>query len=166
MTGEDRSSWQAFHAHNQASRRRSLRRAVALECQLECDSWAEPVLLPATDVSDQGLWVETPLALERGEELVVSFTLPNAPSAPRLWAIAEVARVGLWRRRNDPHRAGMGLVFTYCDAADLNRLSRSLLGRPPRLPVARRPPALPKRAAALVEISEVPPVLDFALALS
>lgn len=149
----------------EASRRRSLRRAVAIDCQLECDSWDGPVQLPVTDLSDEGLWIETPFALDRGEELVVSFTLPDSPSGERLWAIAQVARVGLWRRRNDPHRAGMGLVFTYCDFGDQRRLSASLRGRPPRLPLARKPPVLPTLARE-PSGDGLPPVLDSLLAQS
>ena len=50
-------------------------------------------------------------------------------------------------------------------AADLKRLSRSLVGRPPRLPNARRPPALPKRSAVAPDLRDhIPPVLDFAFA--
>ena len=130
----------------QVRSRRSLRRALTIDCRLESDSWEGEVVLPATDISNEGLWVETPCVLARGEELVVSFALPNAPSK-RVWAIAEVARVGMWRRRQDVYPPGMGLVFTYCSEEDKHRLSASLRGRPPRLPHPRRPPPLPKLSA-------------------
>jgi hypothetical protein len=119
-------------------RRRSLRRAITVDCSLECDGWDGAVVLQATDVSDEGVWVETPYALDCGEELVVSFPVPGAPEAERIWAIAEVARVGMWRRRDDADAPGMGLVFTYCSQEDLNRLSDSLYGRPPPLPRSAR----------------------------
>lgn len=143
----------------QARNRRSLRRALTVDCRLESDSWEGEIILPATDISNEGLWVETPCVLARGEELVVSFALPNAP-AERVWAIAEVARVGMWRRRQDPYPPGMGLVFTYCSDEDKSRLSASLRGRPPRLPPVRRPPPLPLPRASVVEDDEVPAVLQ------
>lgn len=115
-------------------RRRSVRRALTVECQLECECWDAPVLLRATDVSTEGLWIETPYALDPGQELVVSFRIPEPCGAPRLWAIAEVARVGMWRRRGDAHPVGMGLRFTYLNDDDRVRLEAALLGRPPRLP--------------------------------
>lgn len=140
--------------------RRSVRRALSLDCRLESDSWDGEVVLAATDVSDEGLWVETPCVLARGEELVVSFPLPSDPGE-RVWAIAEVARVGMWRRRQDPYAPGMGLVFTYCSDEDRSRLRAALRGRPPRLPKARRPPPLPQRAgvSALDESDGLPAVL-------
>jgi hypothetical protein len=144
-------------------RRRSLRRALTVDCNLESDGWGGSVVLQATDVSDEGLWLETPYALEPGEELVVSFPLPGDPAAEPVWAIAEVARVGMWRRREDAHPHGMALVFTYCSQEDLNRLSDSLYGRPPRLPPSARrsasqPPAPPDEQPSL------PAVLDWLLA--
>jgi len=144
-------------APRQARNRRSLRRALNIDCRIESDSWDGEVVLPATDISNEGLWVETPCVMARGEELVVSFALPNAPGE-RVWAIAEVARVGMWRRRQDPYPPGMGLMFTYCSEEDKTRLSASLRGRPPRLPPVRRPPALPRLSAAGTD-DELPAVL-------
>jgi hypothetical protein len=152
-------------------RRRSLRRALSLECRVECDAWEGSVAFEASDVSDEGLWLDTPYALQPGEELVVSFPLPGDPDAERVWAIAEVARVGMWRRRQDAYPAGMGLVFTYCSQEDLNRLSNSLYGRPPRLPSAvltcgGLPAAAPAAPAPRVHEEEpsLPAVLDWLLA--
>lgn len=138
--------------------RRSVRRAVTVDCRLESDSWEGEVELSATDISDEGLWVETPCILARGEELVVSFPLPSNPNE-RVWAIAEVARVGLWRRRQDPYAAGMGLVFTYCSVEDRSRLRAALRGRPPRLPKARRRPPLPQRPAGKGEDMDALPAV-------
>src|SRR5688500_11940984 len=142
----------------QVRSRRSLRRALTIDCRLESDSWEGEVVLPATDISNEGLWVETPCVLARGEELVVSFALPNRPSE-RVWAIAEVARVGMWRRRQDPYPPGMGLVFTYCSEEDKHRLRTSRRGRPPRLPKPRRPPPLPRPTVVDAE-PELPAVLQ------
>jgi hypothetical protein len=150
-------------------RRRSLRRALSVECCVECDAWEGSVVFDASDVSDEGLWLDTPYALAPGEELVVSFPLPGDPDAERVWAIAEVARVGMWRRRQDAYPAGMGLVFTYCSQEDLNRLSNALYGRPPRLPNAvptrGLPPAPAEPQPRLHEVeASLPAVLDWLLA--
>lgn len=154
-------------------RRRSLRRAITVDCRLECDGWDEAVVLQATDVSDEGVWLETPYALDPGEELVLSFPLPGDPEAEPVWAIAEVARVGMWRRKHDCHAAGMGLTFTYCSQEDLNRLSDALYGRPPRLPPSVRhtaPARSPIRRddlpapSAENEQPSLPAVLDWLLA--
>jgi len=151
-------------------RRRSPRRALHIDCRLECDYWEGALVLQASDVSDEGLWIDTPYALQPGEELVVSFPLPGDPAAERVWAIAEVARVGMWRRRRDEYPAGMALVFTYCSQEDLNRLANSLYGRPPRLPswltrAGSAPPPLPACSKpAPAEEPPLPAVLDWSLA--
>src|SRR5689334_22436395 len=116
------------------TRRRSVRRAVQLDCNLESECWDGIVVLPATDLSNEGLFVETPYALEEGEEVVVSFPLPGDGEPGRIWAIAEVARVGMWRRRGEAQASGMGLAFTYFSTDDRVRLDAALRGLPPPLP--------------------------------
>jgi hypothetical protein len=160
-------------------RRRSLRRAVALECDLHSNVWDGTVALSATDISNEGLWIETPYALCEGEELVVSFELPGTRENGRFWAVAEVARVGLFRRQRDDQPSGMGLVFTYFCQDDRLRLRAALQGRPPPLPACARrtsvPPPLPKpmslaRAveqdndSAALDDQALPAVLDWLLA--
>lgn len=153
------------------TRRRSVRRAVSLECNLESDVWEGSVSLAATDVSHDGLWVETPYALSEGQELVVSFDLPGDVQQGRFWAIAEVARVGLFRRRDEAEQpSGMGLMFLYCREGDHQRLRAALHGRPPPLPLSVRPasvpPPLPVRELPEGESTEevLPAVLDWLLA--
>jgi hypothetical protein len=159
------------------SRRRSLRRAVTLDCKLESDVWDGSVVLSATDLSTEGLWVETPYALHEGEELVVSFELPGTREFGRVWAIAEVARVGLFRRRGEEQPSGMGLVFTYCSEDDRVRLRAALQGLPPPLPTSERrisvPPPLPLPNVSatdgcashdVFDDSALPAVLDWLLA--
>lgn len=146
--------------HQARSRRRSLRRAVAVPCRLQSSYWDGLLTLPASDISNEGVWIDTPLPLEPGEETVVSF---NPPGQPRieLWATAEVARVGLWRRTNDTFPVGMGLIFTYFSDLDRALLKHSLRGRPPRLPLRRRPPPLPAHLRRVISEAacELPPVL-------
>lgn len=119
------------------SRRRALRRAVRLECQVQSAFWDGEVDLLATDVSPLGLWLDCPLPLEPGESLRLAFRLPGA--APFVTG-AEVARAGLLRRRNDSSRAGMGLSFTGLPEATRDRLAAQLRGLPPPLPGAVAPP--------------------------
>lgn len=157
------------------TRRRSVRRAVKLECNLESESWDGIVVLPATDLSGEGLWLESPYALDEGEEVVVSFALPGEGEPGRVWAIAEVARVGLWRRRGDDVRPpGMGLAFTYFSEDDRVRLHRALADLPPPIPTsapehAFRSPPLPKQEGgaaqpASLDDETLPVVLDWLLA--
>jgi len=129
------------------SRRRSLRRAVTLPCALQSNYWDGSVSLSMSDLSEEGLWIDTSLALEPGEEIVLAFQPPGRRTA-ELWALAEVARVGMWRRADDVWPAGMGLLFTYVSNLDRRMLSHALQGRPPRLP-ARRPPPLRRRPPPL-----------------
>jgi hypothetical protein len=158
------------------TRRRSVRRAVKLECNLESESWDGIVVLPATDLSNEGLWLESPYTLDEGEEVVVSFELPGEGEPGRVWAIAEVARVGLWRRRGDDTRPpGMGIAFTYFSEDDRARLRSALAGLPPPLPTcapsrAVSPPRLPEARGAASEQNRpsldetLPGVLDWLLA--
>ena len=145
--------------------RRSVRRALMVDCEIECETWEGVVSLPATDVSNEGLWVQTQVVLNPGTEVVVSFGLPDGAPHRRVWATAKVARVGMWRRRDDIHSSGMGLVFTYCSQADRERLAAFLVGRPPPLPaVCMRDKQRDVEAhLTLLPASEevaLPPVLD------
>jgi hypothetical protein len=116
-------------------RRRAVRRAVQVECDVVSDHWDEPVPLLATDMSPFGLWLETPFPLEIGEELVIAFTPPGLHD--ELVAIAEVRRVALRRRRTDPPVSGMGVAFTDVEAVAESGIEQGLQGLPPPLPRAR-----------------------------
>ncbi len=138
------------------TRRRSLRRHVGVTCSMASQLWDGTVDFAASDVSHEGLWIDTPYPLELGDEVVLSFVPPGAARHEDVWAIAEVARVGLWDANCVPWEAGMGLSFTYFSALDRRFLAQSLLGRPPRLPrkralapLTRQPPPLPPRARTL-----------------
>lgn len=131
-------------------KRRSLRRAVALECTLQSELWDEALTLPASNLSVDGVWIETPLSLDLGDELIVSFTPPGLAAHHVVWAAAKVVRVGSSRRQGDaPESPGMGLSFTYCSEPHRRMLARSLRGHPPRLPGARVPPPLPSAVASM-----------------
>lgn len=124
------------------SRRVSLRRAVRLETDVLCDLWDTRVPLLATDLSDEGLWLQSQLPLEVGDEVLVSFRPPRWQSSVPVTALASVVRVGLFRRRPDAAASGMGLRFTEIDEAASAALSACLRGLPPPLP-GRRPGSPP-----------------------
>jgi hypothetical protein len=144
------------------SRRRSLRRAIGLECSVACDLWDGSLPLFATDVSHEGLWVDTPYPLEEGDEVVVSFAPPGAAPSEDVWAIAEVARVGGLEPQAAVLAPGMGLSFTYLNAVDRRFLIDSLVGHPPRLPGRRRPPPLPWHRTTTPPRRPAPPARLFA----
>ncbi|HKU36633.1 MAG TPA: hypothetical protein VJR89_00765 [Polyangiales bacterium] len=91
--------------HTALAPRRSSRRSVHLETEVRSEHWDGPVALLATELSPDGLWVESDYALEVGSELSVAFVPPHWPYAAPLSARARVTRVGRSRR------AGMGLCF-------------------------------------------------------
>jgi hypothetical protein len=109
--------------------RRSLRRSVRLETDVMSELWDGAVPLLATDLSLQGLWLESDLPLHVGSELAVSFVPPRWPHAAPFCARARVARVALARRRLDA--SGPGLDVRAEQAA---RLAEALRGVPPPLP--------------------------------
>jgi PilZ domain len=123
------------------SRRSALRRAVRMECQVLSALWDEIAPLMATNLSPYGLWLDSGLALDEGDEVVVSFRPPGWPDHG--WPVtvmAEVVRVQLSRRQADSGPAGMGLRFIDLDPQEGARMSGLLRGLPPPLP--------PPRAAA------------------
>lgn len=129
------------------SRRRSVRRAVALECAVRSELWEGELKVRAADLSNDGLWLETPLPLVPGQELIVAFTPPLAAEHERVWASTEVVRSGVYGPSSDGEvKPGIGVVIRYCSAEHEQLLARSLRGCPPRLPSRPRaaPPPLPR----------------------
>ncbi|MBN1653279.1 MAG: PilZ domain-containing protein [Deltaproteobacteria bacterium] len=120
------------------SRRRAVRRAVSVECEVSSDQWEGAVSLPVTDLSAYGLWLQTLLTLHAGEEVLVSFAPPFWPNRSPLVALAAVSRVGMFRRRDDLHESGMGLVFTDINTDEARMLANLLRGLPPPLRATRQ----------------------------
>ncbi len=118
------------------SRRRSLRRAVRVEAEVASPHWEGRAPFVATNVSAHGLWLDTDLALEVGDELLVSLTPPRWDGVQPLTALARVARVGFYRRRSEAQRSGMGLCFVGLAEEQVDKPARSLEGFPP--PLSRR----------------------------
>jgi hypothetical protein len=114
-------------------KRRSLRRAVSLECEIASNLWDGQVPFRVTDLSDEGLWLRTALPIECGEQVLVSFSPPRWPKAEPLVAMASVVRVSMSRRRVDHEHSGMALSLLDLDPQDRSMLRASLQGLPPPL---------------------------------
>jgi hypothetical protein len=93
--------------------RRSGRRVVSFDCELENDQWDGSVFLEAKDLSLRGVWVETLLPIEVGEKVQISLMPPGWPRRRPLVTSAVVAHVEMPRRQTDFCAAGMDLVFTH-----------------------------------------------------
>lgn len=117
-----------------ASRRRSVRRAVAIETEITCGIWDGAVSLLATDLSPHGMWLETALPLDPGDEVSVRVSAPGFAAEAPLCVTARVARVGLYRRRAERTKSGMGLAFAPLSPPDMARLVGHLRGLPPPMP--------------------------------
>jgi len=130
------------------SRRGALRRAVQLECAIQSPLWEGSAFYLATDLSPEGLWLSTNLALELGDQLIVSFRPPRWPDwAWPVTALAEVVRVSLPRRRGDRQPSGMGVRFSEIDPDASQQMAQLMRGLPPPLPRQLPPP--PARDAEL-----------------
>ena len=118
--------------------RRSLRRAVSLDCGLISPFWDDVVWMPAVDVSPYGLFLKTPFPLQVGDEVLVSFATPGVRAATRdMDVFGRVTRASLGRRHWDAS-AGMGIEFMGLRVDERAELDRSLRGLPPPLPSHRR----------------------------
>lgn len=125
------------NASPQSYQRRSLRRAVSIDCEIESDLWDGQVPFRVTDLSDDGLWLRTGLSIECGEQLLVSFAPPRWPKPQPLVALASVVRVAMPRRRSDGELSGMALQLLDLEPEDRQLLRSSLHGLPPRLRVEK-----------------------------
>jgi hypothetical protein len=91
----------------------------------------------ATDLSPQGLFLCSPLALLEGDQVTVTFTPPRWPEAlPPVHATARVVRAAVPRRKTDRSvPSGMGLCFERMHASEVEQLVMALRGLPPPLPM-------------------------------
>lgn len=114
-------------------KRRSLRRAVSIDCEVESDLWEGHAPFRVSDISDDGLWLRTGLPIECGEQLLVSFAPPRWPKPQPLVAMASVVRVGMPRRRSDVAESGMALQLLDLEPEEKHLLRMALRGLPPPL---------------------------------
>ena len=114
--------------------RRALRRALRFECEVVADCYGEPVVHRIHDISTHGAFIESPLPLAPGDEVIMTLVPPRFSRSAPMTIVGEVARVALPRRRRDAGPAGMGVRFIELDYDELCALERALRGVPPPLP--------------------------------
>jgi len=107
---------------------------VDLPCQLVSRYVDEPLLYWASDLTPQGIWLETPAPMEIGEQVVLCFQPTVWWSSRELMLFAEVSRV-MWTKERIAN--GMGLSFLDISTHEQRALAAWLRGRPPPLPKRR-----------------------------
>lgn len=120
-----------------AGARKAIRRSVHLGCDVVSGHHDEPLRYLATDLSTEGLFVQTPEPLRAGAEVVVCFR-PDGWER-ELMVFAEVARVSTSRRRIVEPGIGMGLELLDLDEDGRARLEAWLRARREPVPRRRRP---------------------------
>ena len=111
--------------------RRSVRRSVAVDCQVVAEEGFRLIGERTLDLSEQGMLLRSDAEVLPGESVIISMRAPRS----RLWLDAEarVVRLVAGRRGRDVGRA-VGLRFERMDAIDYAVLVGSLRGLPPPLP--------------------------------
>lgn len=104
--------------------RRVVRRLVDLECEVYSELWGEAIAHRVTDVSEEGLWIETDLLLEIGTEVTLTFYPPDWEEP--LYVAGRVQRVELQRRQGDRTAVGMGVQFEALRTDERRRLTQSM----------------------------------------
>lgn len=104
--------------------RRSMRRLVDLQCEVFCALWGEAIVHRVTDLSEDGLWIETELLLEVGTEVTLSFYPPDWEEP--LCVAGRVERVELRPRSPERTSVGMGIGFESLRNDERRRLTRSM----------------------------------------
>jgi len=119
-----------------AADRRTIRRAVRLDCQVVRERDFRLVGRKALDLSTEGILVAAEDDVEPGEPLIVSFRAPWSPH----WIDGEgtVARLVHGRRPEDKGRHSIGVRFRPMEDESTSILRQSLL-QMPLLPAPRRP---------------------------
>lgn len=113
-------------------RRQALRRHVDLVCSVVADLWDEPVEHQVRDLSHRGMYLDTPLPVDPGTELVLELRPPGFDEP--LYLYGRVSRVELRRRANEVRGAGLGVELLDTPEEVERRLREALVGLPPRLP--------------------------------
>ncbi|HSN82509.1 MAG TPA: PilZ domain-containing protein [Polyangiales bacterium] len=106
--------------------RRAVRRLVDLECEVYSELWGEAIAHRVTDVSEEGLWIQTELLLEVGTEVALTFHPPDWDEP--LCVAGRVQRVELRARPGDRNAVGMGIEFEALRADERRRLTSSMRG--------------------------------------
>jgi hypothetical protein len=113
------------------SQRRSIRRAVRIDCQVVREHDFKLVARQALDLSPDGILVLADTPVLTGEDVIVSFRAPIS----RLWfdGIGTVARVEHGRRPGDRGNC-LGIKFDFTEQFYRALLSVNMRNVPPPLP--------------------------------
>ena len=104
--------------------RRAVRRRVDLQCDVYSEVWGQPIPHRVTDVSEDGLWIETDLLLEIGDDVTLTFYPPDWDEP--LCVAGCVQRVQLRPRPFRGGRVGMGIAFESLRNDERRQLTRSM----------------------------------------
>jgi Tfp pilus assembly protein PilZ len=104
--------------------RRAVRRLVDLECAVYSELWGEAIAHRATDVSEEGLWIQTDLLLEIGTEVTLTFDPPDWEEP--LYVAGRVQRVEFHPRPGNGSAVGMGIEFEALRTDERRRLTQSM----------------------------------------
>ena len=104
--------------------RKAVRRLVDLECAVHSALWGEAIPHRVTDVSEEGLWIQTDLLLEIGTEVTLTFYPPDWEEP--LYVAGRVQRVELQRTTGGRAAVGMGIEFEALRSDERRRLTRSM----------------------------------------
>ena len=114
------------------TQRRSVRRAIGLDCQVVRERDFKLLGDWALDLSPLGMLVVTRDDVLTGEEVIVSFPIPRTRVI--VDAVATVARVVHGRRPSDRHRRALGISFESLEPEESKLLRASLRHIPPPVP--------------------------------
>lgn len=101
-----------------------MRRLIDLECGVYSEVWGEVIPHRVTDVSEDGLWVETELLLEVGSEVTLTFYPPDWDEP--LCVAGRVRRVELERGPGRIASIGMGIAFDALRNDERRQLRQSM----------------------------------------
>ena len=104
--------------------RRAVRRLVDLECAVYSELWGEAIAHQVTDVSEDGLWIQSDLLLEIGTHVTLTFNPPDWEEP--LYVAGRVQRVELQRKPGDGNAVGMGIEFEALRTDERRRLTHSM----------------------------------------
>ncbi len=111
--------------------RRGERREVDVMCDVVARNWDEPLRYRATDMSPNGMWLQTSFPLDVGESMVVTFAAPNGAAMQLFGRVVRSVRV---HEKNGRRESGMGVELVGLSGGERRALRRGLKG----LPSARR----------------------------
>ena len=112
------------------------RRTIELPCEVITRAVDAPLFHWGTNLSESGMFIETPAPLVAGDELVGCFRPAAGWRMPELTLFAQVARAAAGRRKGDAG-SGVGLRFLDLQSGERRALSRWLQPRP-RVPSSPR----------------------------